>query len=307
MNDDSSQSRSPRENGASSQTDSRTFGDAVRAWLRSLTGPSESDLRESLEEVIEEHGNEDDALDPGQRQMLFNILKFGELKVDDVMVPRADIVAIEFSTPLKSLLETFRDARHSRLPVFRQNLDEVTGFIHIKDIVDFWDNPEEFTVEKILRQPLVVPPSMLVVDVLARMRATRRHMAIVVDEYGGVDGLVTIEDVVEEIVGEIADEHDPAETPVIVESDDGTIDADARTEIELFESRFGVDLASKEIDEDVDTLGGLVISMLGRVPRPGEKLEHPAGLEFEVVEADPRRIKRLKIRRAPAQAAGRSG
>ncbi|MDP6708830.1 MAG: hemolysin family protein [Alphaproteobacteria bacterium] len=303
MSDEPSQSRSPRENGAQTEDAGHSIGDTIRAWLRGLARIGEGDLRESLEEVIEEHEDEGESLDPGQREMLLNILSFGELQADDVMVPRADIVAVEIETPLDELLAAYARAGHSRLPVYRESLDDIVGFIHIKDLIAFWDDGEGFAIEKILREPLVVVPSMLVLELLARMRATRIHMAIVVDEYGGVDGLVTIEDVVEEIVGEIADEHDVADRAMLVELADGSIEADARAEIESFEARFGVDLLPDETDEDIDTLGGMVIACLGRMPRRGEKLRHPAGLEFEVLDADPRRIKKLKVRRLPPAAA----
>ncbi len=303
MSDEPSKSRSPRENGAQSDDAGHGIGDTIRSWLRGLARIGEGDLRESLEEVIEEHEDDGESLDPGQREMLLNILSFGELQADDVMVPRADIVAIEIETPLDDLLAAYSEVRHSRLPVYRGNLDDIVGFIHIKDIIDFWNRGDDFALEKIVREPLVVPPSMLVLELLARMRARRTHMAIVVDEYGGVDGLVTIEDVVEEIVGEIADEHDAADRTLLVELADGSIEADARAEIESFEERFGVDLLPDETDEDIDTLGGFVIAYLGRVPHRGEKLQHPAGLEFEVLDADPRRIKKLKVRQVPAEAA----
>ncbi len=301
MSDEPSQSRSPRENGAPSKNEERSIGETIRDWLKGLAGIGESDLRESLEEVIEEHEDDGESLDPDQREMLYNILSFGELQADDVMVPRADIVAIEIETSLDDLLAAYAKVRHSRLPVYRDNLDDIVGFIHIKDIIDFWNDGDGFALEKILREPLIVVPSMLVLDLLARMRTTRTHMAVVVDEYGGVDGLVTIEDVVEEIVGEIADEHDATTGPMLVECDDGSIDADARAEIEGFEERFGVDLLPDETDDDIDTLGGFVIAYLGRMPRMGEMLRHPSGLEFEILDADPRRIKKLKVRWTPSE------
>lgn len=301
MSESSSSSRKPRESGAASQSGS-SIGEALFAWLKGLArGNGDSDLRESLEEVIEEHEEEGSTMSPEQREMLLNILSFGELQVDDVMVPRADIVAFDAEAQLEEAIAAFRKARHSRLPVYRESLDDIVGFVHIKDIIDFWNDGQDFSVAKLRRDVLVVPPSMLALDLLARMRATRIHMAIVVDEYGGVDGLVTIEDVVEEIVGDIEDEHDKAEGPLLVELSDGTIEADGRTEIEEFEDRYGVDLLPDEIDEDTDTLGGLVFALLGRVPRKGEKVLHAGcGLEFEVVEADPRRVKRLLVRRYPA-------
>jgi len=307
MSDESSQSRKPRTNGASSEHSSPSFGDTIRSWLKALSGSNDADLKASLEEVLDEHGEGPTALDLGQREMLRNILSVGELQVDDVMVPRADIDAVSIDTSLEELVLALRTARHSRLPVYRDNLDDIVGFIHIKDVIDYWSSGAGFAVKKILREPLVVPPSMLLLELLSRMRTTRIHMAIVVDEYGGVDGLVTIEDVVEEIVGDIADEHDlEAEVPAMVENEDGSIEADGRVTVEDFEARFRVDLLPDKSDEDIDTLGGFVVALLGHLPRRGELLSHPSGFEFEVMEADPRRIKRLLIRRAlsePAPAA----
>ena len=298
MNDDSSKSRSPRQPGANSDNSTTSLGEILKSWLRGIFGGGEGDLRESLEDVIEEHGENGGLLDPEQRTMLSNILGFGELQADDIMVPRADIVAIDVANGLAEVMGTFREGRHSRLPVYGENLDQVIGFIHIKDILDFWSDGEGFSVAKIVREPLVVPPSMPALDLLERMRATRIHMALVVDEYGGVDGLITIEDVVEEIVGEIEDEHDEESDNVITALSEDCFEADARVEIEVFESRFGVDLLPDEHDEDIETLGGAVVALLGRLPRTGERVRHPAGFEFEVVDADPRRIKKLRIHRA---------
>ncbi len=273
-------------------------------WLKRNLAPGngDHDLRGSLEEVLEGHEDERGDLEPEQREMLLNILSFGELQVDDIMVPRADIVAIEASLPLTEVVAGFRAARHSRLPIFRETLDDIIGFVHIKDVIDLWDDDDNGSIDRVMRQVLIVPPSMPVLDLLARMRSTRIHLAIVVDEYGGTDGLVTIEDVVEEIVGEIEDEHDEVEEPMIVEREDGSFEADARTEIAEFEAQFEVDLLPDDLDDEIDTLGGLLFSMMGRVPRRGDKVRHDCGLEFEVTEADPRRISRLRVRRVPVTA-----
>jgi magnesium and cobalt transporter len=298
---ESSSSRRPRAGGAETES-AQSFGGSILSWLRRLAGAEEeTDLRESIEEIIRERGG--DGLTPEQREMLLNIADFGELKVDDLMVPRSAIDAVEFSASLEEVVEAFRKARHSRLPVYRETLDDIAGFIHIKDVLDFWGDDRAFSVEAILRELLVVPPTLPALTLLARMRARRIHMAVVIDEYGGADGLVTVEDVVEEIVGELDDEHDAAQ-PLIIEHPDGSIDADARAEIEEFEERYGVDLAPDETDEEVDTLGGLIFSLTGRVPRRGEKVRHPKGLEFEVVDADFRRVKRLRVRRVAEEAGG---
>jgi magnesium and cobalt transporter len=288
-------------------TGSGSQGGGLIGWLRRLMGSNgEGGLRETLEGVIEEHGDTDETLDPGQREMLLNIVEFGELQVDDIMVPRTDIIGVDAAAPLSELIATFRQAHHSRLPVYRGNLDEIAGFVHIKDVIDFWDSGETFDLKRVLRQLLIVPPSMPAIDLLARMRATRLHMAVVVDEYGGTDGLVTIEDVVEEIVGEIEDEHDIAEDPLLVEREDGDIEADGRAEIEDLEAILHVDLLPDEVDEEVDTLGGLVFTMLGRIPDVGEVIRHDCGLEIEVTDADARRIKRLLLRRPQSGAAANS-
>jgi len=275
-------------------------------WLRSLFGlrGGDSNLRETLEELIEDSDGDAASKEPinaEERLMLMNILDLGEVRVDDVMVPRADIVSLEAETGLDDLMEQFHKALHSRIPIYKENLDDVLGMVHFKDLLNYWDNREGFDLKKVIRQVLFVPPSMPVLDLMLQMRETRVHMAIVVDEYGGTDGLVTIEDLVEEIVGEIEDEYDTEEGPQIVAREDGTLDADARTPIADLENRVGLDLLPDEQDEDVDTLGGLVFSLLGRVPRRGELIAHESGLEFEITDADPRRIKRLRVRGAPLE------
>ena len=267
-------------------------------WLRSLAGTGDADLRESVEEVLDEHADHGDAIDPEQREMLLNILNFGELIVDDVMVPRADIIAVDVDASLDEVYATFRRANHSRLPVYRGTLDEVLGFVHIKDVIQHRGPEVAFSLEVMIRQPLMVPDSMPVANLLMRMRSARIHMAIVVDEYGGVDGLVTIEDVVEEIIGEIEDEHDAIEGSKLIERPDGAYEADGRVSIKEFEELVGYDLLPDEGDEEVDTLGGLIFTITGRVPRRGEVVHHDCGLDFEILDADPRRVKRLLIRRA---------
>ncbi|NQV59735.1 MAG: HlyC/CorC family transporter [Alphaproteobacteria bacterium] len=299
MNDPSDSNPSGKTRGARSEPEAGGF----LRWLAGLLrGGGDTDLRESIEEVIDEHQALTPVLNPEQREMLLNIISFGELEVDDVMVPRTDIVALEAGATPADVVSTFRQAHHSRLPVYRETLDDIAGFVHIKDIVDHWGRDEELSLARILRELLVVPPSMPILDLLARMRATRIHMAVVVDEYGGTDGLVTIEDIVEEIVGEIEDEHDTQEGPLLQQRPDGSIEADGRAEIEDLEKILAVDLLPDEADEDIETLGGLVFAMLGRVPQIGEVITHPGGVEFEIVDADLRRVKRLMIRHGAALA-----
>ncbi len=275
------------------------------SWLASLLGGGtrarngDNGWRESIEEVLEEQDDgEQVALGDEERRMLANIVSLGGTRVDDVMVPRGDIIALDINLSLQEIVSRYLDAPHSRLPVYRDQLDEVVGVLHIKDLVKFWGRTGQIDLQSILRPPLVVPPWKSVIDLLGEMRANRRHLAIVVDEYGGVDGLVTIEDLIEEVVGDIRDEHDDANDPSFVEHPDGTIDVDARYALSDFEERVGCDLLADEEDEEIDTLGGFVFVALGRVPQRGEVIRHDCGLEFEVVEADPRRIQRLKVHRS---------
>lgn len=277
-------------------------------WLRALfgfNGNGDSSLRESLEEVIEEHEDMHRGLTAEERHMLVNILNFGELRVEDVMVPRADVVGVEENASLDDVLRLYRESSHSRMPIYRETLDDPVGMVHLKDVLG-WVAPSEsedanaaerpaFSLRSIRRNVLFVPPSMPALDLLVKMQATRIHLALVIDEYGGTDGLVSIEDLVEEIVGEIEDEHDIDSGPALVRREDGSIDADARCPIEDLEEMIGLRLVEEENEDDVDTLAGLVFSLLGRVPLRGELVRHPAGLEFEVKDADPRRIKRMRI------------
>ncbi len=272
----------------------------VRHWLRRLfrwRNGAES-LRDTIEELIE---SEEIADDTGGDELVFlrNILKLRDLAADDVMVPRADIVAVEIDTSLPDLVMLMSGKAHSRVPVYRETLDDAVGMVHIKDVLACWDASAPFELSNIVRRVLFVAPSMPMLELLLQMRANRMHMALVVDEFGGIDGLITIEDLVEEIVGEIEDEHDADVAPVMSERADGTIEADARVEIEDFEERVGPVLTAEEREDDIDTLGGLVFSIAGRVPGRGEVVRHESGIEFEILEADPRRIKRLKVGRLP--------
>jgi magnesium and cobalt transporter len=277
------------------------IGARLAQAIRDLRGSSP--IRESLEEVIEESARETTELSSQERLMLGNLLKFGELRVEDVMVPRADIVAVEENTPVVKLIGIFREAQHSRLPVYRETLDDPLGMIHIKDVITTAEiSPEgelrwpDVPIAKLRRDVLYVPGVMPAMDLLLKMQATHIHLALVVDEFGGTDGLVSIEDIVEEIVGDIGDEHDVEDQLHIIVRGDGGFDADARIDLEEFKKRTGIDLDGGKKDEDVDTLGGLVFASLGRVPVRGEIVTHDAGFEFEVLEADARRVKRLRIR-----------
>lgn len=297
---DSSSSMQPRNGGADDDTETGTRkGSWLGDLVRNLTGsrPEENGWRESLEELLEEHEIGDAELGAEERHMLSNIISLGDKRIEDVMVPRADIVALEMGLPMQEVVEGYLAAPHSRLPIYRENLDDIVGILHIKDLVQLWGQEGDVDLAPILRQPLVVPPSKPVTDLLVEMRARRSHFAIVVDEYGGVDGLVTIEDLIEEVVGDIRDEHDTEEEPVFIEHEDGTIEVDSRFELDDFEARVGCDLLTDADDEEIDTLGGFIFVTLGRVPKRGEVVRHDCGLEFEIADADPRRIKLLRVRR----------
>jgi len=275
-------------------------GDSIWRKLMSLFGEHEPTLRDRLEDVIERH--EDDPtpdaagdLSPLERQMVRNLLHFGERDAGDVGVPRADIIAVEEKTSFANLVALFAEAGHSRLPVYRDSLDHVIGMIHVKDVFAILatGTPHPETIAGLIRQPLYVPMSRGALDLLADMQSKRVHLAIVLDEYSGTEGLVTIEDLVEEIVGDIEDEHDEAPEALLVPLDGGAWDADARVELEDVAETIDPRLA--EHDEDVDTLGGLAAVLAGRVPTKGECLTTPSGWTLEVLEADSRRIEKLRL------------
>ncbi|MBL6456635.1 HlyC/CorC family transporter [Belnapia sp. T6] len=268
-------------------------------------------VRDRMEELIEEpHEPHEpglpgqpgtDDLDAQERALLGNVLKLRGKTAGDVMLPRADIMAMPEDYTLEQAIRLIQRDGHSRYPVFRKQLDDIVGMVHIKDVFASVGNDASFDMKAILRKPLFVVPSVPVLDLLLQMRQARIHMALVVDEYGGIDGLVTIEDLVETIVGDIADEHDEPGPPQLVEKPDGTIELDARTPVELFEARLGPVLTEEERASDIDTMGGLVFTLAGRVPAKGELVSHSSGLEFRVLEADPRRIRRLRVRRPGTQ------
>ncbi len=288
------------------------------------------DIRDVIEDALEKVEDSQESFSKQERVMLHNLLRFGAVTVEDVMVPRADIVAVDQQASLSELMCMFQEAGHSRVPVYCETLDDPRGMVHIKDLMSWMvrraktaqqaakgkkkasaarpgaDRPlrlgsvdlsRSVASAKIGREMLFVPPSMSVLDLLLRMQASHIHLALVVDEYGGTDGLVSIEDLVEEIVGEIEDEHDQNGGPMISEDATQGLIADARVAIEELEAHIGKTLVAPERDEDVDTLGGLVFTRAGRVPVCGELVPHEAGIEFEVLDADPRRIKKLRIHR----------
>ncbi|HYG29139.1 MAG TPA: hemolysin family protein [Allosphingosinicella sp.] len=280
-----------------------SFWKGLRTFLFGDDG--ETTLRDQIEEVIESREGEPPAvgdLSHVERQMLKNLLHFGERTADDLAVPRGEIVAVPSSISFEELVAAFAEAGHSRLPVYEGSLDTVVGMIHLKDVfalqVTGADPPDDISV--LYRTPLYVPESMGVLDLLARMRAERVHLAIVVDEFGGTEGLVTIEDVVEEIVGDIEDEHDEEPEGMLIPLEDGIWDADARAELEDVGETIDARLAV--VEEDVDTLGGLALVLAGHVPQLGEIVEHPSGWRLEVTEGDSRRVNRLRLH-APEETA----
>ncbi len=285
----------------------RSFLNRVQQLLRRRH--PEHNVRESIAELVQQSADDSQTdgaipeLDRQERALIANVLRLRGKSADDVMVPRADIVAMPVDVTLEQALDQIRREGHSRLPVFREQLDDIVGMVHIKDVFAYVGRPDAFNLEALLRLPLMVAPQVPVLDLLLQMRQARMHLALVVDEYGGIDGLLTIEDLVEEIVGDIADEHDEVEGPMIVERPDGALDLDARLSIEDFETRFGQTLTEDERQADIDTVGGLVFTLAGRVPARGEVISHATGLEFRILDADARRIRRLRARRPVQQAA----
>ncbi len=276
--------------------------------LRSLFGLGGASIRDDIEDALD-GTDSSDVFSPQERAMLRNVLGLHEVRIEDIMVPRADIIAVNVAMTLTEVLAVFRDAGHSRLPAHGETLDDPRGMIHIRDFVDvlagFVTGTDtarpnlsvKVADAEVIRPVLFVPPSMQAIDLLVKMQTSRTHMALVIDEYGGTDGLVSIEDIVEVIVGDIEDEHDEDDEPLVVPEDGGTYLADGRADLEDVSAMLGVELATEDDAEEIDTIGGLVTSIAGRVPHRGEVVTDRDDLEFEVVEADPRRVRRIRIRR----------
>ena len=292
MNDHPSNPK-PRNNGAENKT-SLFIG--LLGWIRGLGGAQngEDSVRNALEELIEEREEAEVPIDEDERILLANILELRGRTIHDVMVPRANIASVSRDSSLSELIDLLTKESHSRLPVYGETLDDAASMVHIKDVLAWRGRDGDFSLSKIQRKILFVSPSMQVLELLLEMRAERSHMALVVDEFGGVDGLVTIEDLVEEIVGEIEDEHDLDDNPKMISHPDGSFTADARVTIGTLEEMTGTEVTGGDT-EDIDTLGGLVFSIAGRVPVRGELLHHSSGVEFEVLDADHRRIKFLRV------------
>jgi CBS domain containing-hemolysin-like protein len=292
--------------------------------LRTVFGWKPGSIRADLEVVLEAGAPGETGFSPEERAMLKNILGLRERRVEDVMIPRADIVAVQQEIALGELVKVFESAGHSRLVVYDDTLDDPVGMVHIRDLIVFMASRAAVTARsnakrkkpypagldlkavdlsaslsstRIVRKILFVPPSMPAIDLLAKMQATRIHLALVIDEYGGTDGLVSIEDIVEQIVGDIEDEHDTDESPAVVRQPDGSFIADARASLEDVTATVGPEFDVSEVADEVDTLGGYLVVQFGRVPVRGELIPGPAGFEIEVLDADPRRVKRVKIHR----------
>jgi CBS domain containing-hemolysin-like protein len=272
-------------------------------WIKSLLpekSSSDDSLREAIEELIEEEETApQSAVAVHERRLISNILQLRDLPVVDVMVPRADIVAIDIDTPQAELIRLLAEKPHSRIPVYKGDLDNIVGVAHIKDMVANIASGNSFELKDIIREALVVSPAMRVLDLLLQLRQSKVHIAFVVDEFGGIDGLITINDMIEAIVGEIDDEYEFEIEPQLIERPDGSAIADARYPIEDFEARYGNLFHEDDEDEDVDTLGGLVTAIAGHVPGRGEIIRHSSGIEFEIIDADPRRVMRVRIRNLP--------
>tara|TARA_B100000035_G_scaffold103114_1_gene87511 strand:- start:921 stop:1748 length:828 start_codon:yes stop_codon:yes gene_type:complete len=251
-------------------------------------------VRENIANVLD---NKSDAenISKQERLMLRNVLKINEITARDIMIPRANISAVETNDTLDSVLDIFLKEAHSRAPVYEKNLDNIIGMVHIKDLLKYKiknGSDKSIFLQNIKREILKVPPSMPVLDLLMKMQLTRIHMAVVIDEYGGSDGLLTIEDVIEEITGEIEDEHDQQNIPMLIRTGQKSFEASARVQVKEFEKLINLHLIE---DDEIDTLGGLIFSLVGRVPQRGEIIKHESGLVFEILDADPRKIKTLKI------------
>lgn len=273
------------------------FWKKVRYGLKKLLPGSSSPLaREEITELLEESIRDTIHFDTHESTLLRNMLGLRDINALDVMVPRADIFYVDQSDSMEQIIEKMTAASHSRVPVVNENLDRVEGILHIKDLLRMMQTNEKVNISTLLRQPIFISPTMRLLDLLQEMRLRRLHLALVVDEYGGTDGLITIEDLVEEIIGEINDEHDEDTTPLFDIANDGTAMADARLEIEMLEAVTG-SLLDEDNQDEIDTVGGLVISLAGRVPGRGEIVRHPSGLEFEIIESDPRHVSMVKIRR----------
>lgn len=291
------------------QTETRVRPRAM-AWLKNFVRGKVSNSNEQLQEVLEDYIEElressdlDDSSVDNQKELITNVINTRDLRVSDVMVPRVDIIAIEQDASLDDLKKLFVEQQFSRLPVYAGTLDHIVGSIHIKDILNCLLENRTCNIREMVRETLIVYPGLPIMDLFKMMREDKKHMAMVIDEHGGIDGLVTLNDVIEAIVGDIEDEFDHEQAPQMIEKPDGSVIADARMDIEDFEEKYGRFLTAEERD-DVETLGGLAFHIAGRVPTRGETLKHPSGVALDILDADQRKVKRMRIRNLPAQDTG---
>ena len=281
----------------------RTWNCGLFRWIKSLL-PIKDNKDDSLLEAIEELIEDDDTSNQSvvavhERQLISNILQLRDLPVIDIMVPRADIVAISINAPREDIIELLSKKPHSRIPIYKRDLDNIIGVVHIKDMLSSIAKGITFDLKDIMREAMVVSPSMRVMDLLLQLRQSRVHIAFVVDEFGGIDGLITINDLIEAVVGEIDDEYTFGIVPKMIEHSDGSTIADARYSIKDFEEKYGDVFIEDDEDEDVDTLGGLVTAIAGHVPSRGEIISHSSGIKFEILDADPRHVLSVRIRNLP--------
>lgn len=282
-------------------TDHKSDDTSLLKGLKRLFSKTNGEIPSSLQDRLDtyiEDGQETDMDKNHERRLIANVLSVSALTAEDVMIPRADILAIDIESTSEELLSLLTERTFSRIPVYRETLDDIVGCVNSKDILVCLARGERPVIKDIIRDVMIVSPSLDALDLLLEMRESRKHMALVVDEFGGIDGLITIGDMIEAIVGEIEDEHIDDQEPQLIQRADGTILADARVDIDKFEEEFGSFLTEEE-HEDIDTLGGLVMAIAGRMPTRGELLVHSSGLEVEVLDADGRRVKRLRIHKLP--------
>jgi magnesium and cobalt transporter len=268
-----------------------------KKWKNLKRAESDTNLREALEELIEESEHDESVIESDERVLLGNVLNLRDSTAQDVMVPRVDIIAVSVETSAEDLMTTFLRSRLSRMPVYRNNLDDVIGMVQIKDVLSWSTSGKPLNIRTLVKEVLFVSPSMRTLDLLFQMRESGTKMALVVDEHGGVDGLVSFSDLIEEIIGDIQDAQERGHQEQLITRPDGTIIADARITLEELDDRLKINLVIPELEDEVDTIGGLVGTLVGRVPTRGELIPHPSGYEIEVLDADPRRVKRLCIRK----------
>jgi len=277
----------------------KDFKKKIKSFFEVFVKKTKEDGSEiNLENLLDTRIKSKKPLKIDEKKIISNVFKLPEKLISDIMIPRSDIISISTSNTIEDLVKLIGRTNHSRYPVHDKNRDNIIGMVHIKDVVTLWDSKKKINIVKLIRKILFAPPSMNVLDLILEMRKTHIHMALIVDEHGGIDGLVTIEDLVEEIVGEIKDEHEAQKDSKVSSfiKSDGNIIINARMQIEEFEEKYGQISLKKNEYKDIDTMGGLIFTILGRVPLKGEIIKHHSGCEFEILDADPRKIRKILIR-----------